>query len=180
MLASSSSVVNLLFCCCYMPFCPGRCTSSCAVFVVFAPLWVVASLVAFLFHQMQNTMHICHHRTLPPLCRSQCSLARHPLTAGILFLLLFLLLPPPPHPTVAGCCVLGIWGWISWISSLPLGSSLSSSLSPHPPQQKRVGQRGVREEEGLVVIALVSTQHHHCVVEGHAKQAMGCFHGCHC
>jgi hypothetical protein len=41
----------------------------------------------------------------------------------------------PPLPTMAGCCVLGGWGWTS-SSSLPLKLSSLSSLSPCPPHQE--------------------------------------------
>ncbi len=86
---------------------------------------------------------------------------------------------PPSSPAMAGCCVLGKRGRTPWALSLPLGSSLLSSLSPRPPQQWSIQWRCAREEEGMVAIVLASTQRHCRVVEGHAKQARGCFHGPH-
>jgi hypothetical protein len=130
---------------------------------------------------MQSTMHCHHHCTPPPLHWSQHRLTRHPPTAAVLFLSASSSSPfLPPPPTIAGCCVLGRWGRISWALSLPLESSSSSLSSPYPPQQRSVGQRHAREEEGMVVIALASTQCHCCVVEGWAKQVRGYFYGHHC
>jgi hypothetical protein len=42
---------------------PGRRTSSCTIFVVFAPHWAAASLVTFLLPQTQSTTHRHHHCT---------------------------------------------------------------------------------------------------------------------
>jgi hypothetical protein len=47
--------------------------------------------------------------------------------------------------------------------------SLSLSLFPYPPQQR--SQRGTREEEDMVAIALASTQCHRHGEEGRVEQA---------
>jgi hypothetical protein len=46
----------------------GNRTLSHTAFVVFVPLWAVALLAAFLFHQTLNRMHCCHRLTRPLLC----------------------------------------------------------------------------------------------------------------
>jgi hypothetical protein len=100
----------------------------------------------------------------PPACR----LPHLPLP-NLLSSLLSLSLPPSP-PAMAGCCVLGGRGWTPRALSLPLRSSLLSSLSPHPPQQRSVRPRSAREEEGVVAIASALTQRHCCVVERQASK----------
>jgi hypothetical protein len=49
---------------------------------------------------------------------------------------------------------------------------------PALPTRSTGWRRGM-EEEGMVVIALASTQHHCWVLEGRANQVRGCFHGHH-
>jgi hypothetical protein len=101
------------------------------------PLWAAALLVAFLLHQTQSTMHHHHYctppsslpePTLPCLSSSNSchTLPFHYLCRCLLH----------PLPTMVGCCVLGRLGQTSSMLSLPLGSSSSSSLSPHPPHQE--------------------------------------------
>jgi hypothetical protein len=125
-------------------------------------------------------IHCHHHHTPPPLCRSQCrpcpSSSNSSRTLPLCCVCCYLL---HPLPTMAGCCVLGRGGQTLSTSSLPLGLSLSSSVSPHPPQQRCVGQRRAREEEDVVGIALVLTQRHRRGEEGWAEQARrGCLYHC--
>ena len=116
---------SVVHCCHRMSIHPGRHTSSCAIFVVFAPRWAAASLVTFLLHQTQSTMHRCHHCTPPPLCRSRHHLAHHPPTTVLLFLCVVFVAASPPLP-MAGCCVLGR----RCQTSLTLSSTFLSPLDP--------------------------------------------------
>ena len=102
---------SVVHCCHRMSIHPGRRTSSRAIFVVFAPRWAAASLVTFLLHQTQSTAHRRHHRTPPPLCRSQrmrrhCLLTPHSavtVTVAAIVTLAFDVAKPSPSrcPVVA-------------------------------------------------------------------------------
>ena len=48
-------LISCVHCCRRASLRPAKCTSSCAIFVVFAPCWKAASSAAFILHQMQIT-----------------------------------------------------------------------------------------------------------------------------
>jgi hypothetical protein len=138
-----------------------------------------ASAMMFLLHQWQNTMH-CHHRcTLLLFCQGHCRLARHPPTTITVFL--FVVYVAASSTPFSYGWLLCAWQTGSDIADIVITSGIVVVCYYHlPPLPTRsVGQRCAREEEGMVAIALLSIQRHCHVVEGRAKPARGCFHGCH-
>jgi hypothetical protein len=155
---------------------PGRRTSSCAIFVVFAPHWAAASLVTFLPHQMQSMTHRHHHHTtllfagvhatLPillqqlPYCSSVSSLLLSP--HPCLWLVIVFGADGVRHRQHCHrrfCCLLILW-WPSPASPLPFfivvlppeasPPPMASSLSPTAAEASSV-------DAVVVIIIVVST-----------------------